>query len=161
VDCRDRATQNTENAIQNAHQDNHSGKAMEIVLRHAQQQGVAFCPQLPLLPTLQDIKGKLTREARGEGGAAAPGPPASRNATVTDEPQTGESTGFLGAGKALRNGTRTSLEVFNAVGFFMFTQCAGNPTGEWPRVLCAPPNTVDTDHVITMARWIQGGLISK
>jgi hypothetical protein len=63
--CRDRATANTEDAIMNAHQDNHSGKAMEVVLAHAQQQGAVFLPALPLIPTLQDIKG-MSREARAQ-----------------------------------------------------------------------------------------------
>jgi hypothetical protein len=29
-------------------------------------------------------------------------------------------------------GDKDCEDVFNAVGFFLFTQCAGNARGEWP-----------------------------
>jgi hypothetical protein len=130
--CRDRATANTEDAIMNAHQDNHSGKAMEVVLAHAQQQGAVFLPALPLIPTLQDIKG-MSREAR----AQEAGTSTKRRRAIWDDREADEHTSFLGNGSAMRNGTTEATTIYNAVGFFMYTQCRANPSGEWPAVLCA------------------------
>ena len=135
--CRDRATASTENAIQNAHQDNHSAKAMEVVLANAQQQGVVFSDDVPLVPTLQDVKRMVSRQASSDR-AAVPGraPPRVR-AQLRDTPDPGELTYFLGKGKPLRMGTCDAFAVLNAVGFFVYTQCGKNPSGQWPTVLCA------------------------
>jgi hypothetical protein len=131
---RDRATASTESAIQNAHQDNHSGKAMEVVLAHAEQQGAVFCKDIPLVPSIKDVK-RLVSGHRLEPGTQGPG--SSKKGQLSDQAERGELTYCVGVGEALRNGTKAASEVYNAVGFFLYTQCAENLTGEWPQVLCA------------------------
>jgi hypothetical protein len=142
--CRDRVAKNTENAIQLAHEDNHCAKALEVVLSNARDKGVEFCEDLPLVPNLQEVKEYLSRKAQeaGAGGAAAPAASdtASREpGKITDAPQEGERTFFMGKGKLLGARSDDGVTVRNAVGFFMYTHCEGNPGGEWPPVLgCAP-----------------------
>jgi hypothetical protein len=135
---RDRASKNTENAIQSAHEDNHSAKAMEVVLCHARDKGVAFCPDLPLVPTLQEVKEYMSRATRdgvhvpAAGGVAHPG---RGRGKFTDSPECGERTFFMGKGQALGVASHDGVAARNAVGFFMYTHCAKNPRGEWPHVL--------------------------
>jgi hypothetical protein len=107
---------------------------MEVVMAHAQQQGAVFPAGLPLIPTLHDIKGLLTQEA------SAPRPGTSRRApprSIRDAQEEGEFTYFEGKGRDMRNGADEATDVYNAVGFFLYTQCSSNPTGVWPTVLCA------------------------
>jgi hypothetical protein len=129
---RDRASKDTENAIQLAHEDNHGAKAAEVLLSHARGQGVTFCAGIPLVPSLQDVKNMLSRDTR----AVAHGQPARRQQGLTDLPCKGESTFFLGKGRRVRPGSAEGATVFNALGFFMLTQCADNGRGEWPSKLC-------------------------
>jgi hypothetical protein len=136
--CRDRVAKNTENAIQLAHEDNHCAKALEVVLSNARDKGVEFCADLPLVPNLQEVKEYLSGKALGGGGggAAAAGETASRGkGKITDTPQEGERTFFMGKSKRLGARSKDGVTVRNAIGFFMYTHCAGNAGGEWPAVL--------------------------
>lgn len=116
------------------------------MLSHAQDKGVEFCPDLPLVPTLQEVKDLLSREARagGPGGApAAGGGPRPRQQDLTDCPQAGERTFFLGKGKRLGVSTADGVAARNAIGFFLFTRCKENGRGEWPQVLGSAPQLSD------------------
>jgi hypothetical protein len=141
--CRDRASRNTENAIQQAHEDNHSGKAMEVLLRQAKDQGTAFCEGLPLRPSLDDVTKYLIQGQRrdAELAAAADGVPvAARRVrkTILDTRERGEGTFFLGLGNVMRPSDRASLPAMNAIGFFLYTRCEGNHTEAWPATMGAP-----------------------
>jgi hypothetical protein len=169
--CRDRSSKSTENAIQLAHEDNHSVKATEVVLRQAQDNGVEFCPDLPLMPTLQDVKVYLSQEAsRGAGDAVAPLPERGRG-KITDSPQHGEQTFFMGKGKRLGVATQDGVLVRNAIGFFLYTQCRQNTRGEWPAVLgtyryTVPiPSSLAANHThlffYQCAFFIRGACVAK
>jgi hypothetical protein len=107
---------------------------MEVVMAHAQQQGAVFPPGLPLIPTLHDIKGMLSQEASAQRpGTSTRAPPRS----IRDAQEEVEYTYFEGKGRDMRNGADEASDVYNAVGFFLYTQCSCNPTGVWPTVLCA------------------------
>jgi hypothetical protein len=136
---RDRATQNTENAIQLAHEDNHSAKATEVVLSYARQNGVAFCPDLPLVPTLQEVKFYMSRKAVHRSGEASAPRPERGHGKITDSPQRGECTFFMGKGKQFGVDTQDGVDVRNAIGFFLYTHCQQNTRGEWPAVLGTAP----------------------
>lgn len=130
--CRDRATKDPQNAIQRAHEENHAGKAMETVLSRAAQDGVQFCEGMPLVPTLQEV----TRHLAGQRHTKAKS--TRIRATLKDDPGDGELTFFLGKGARLKDiGHEAGREVRQAVGFFMYTQCAENNRGEWPSVMGA------------------------
>jgi hypothetical protein len=134
--CRDRAAKDTVNAIQQAHDDNHSGKAMEVLLTLAQQEGKEFCAGLPLVPTLDDVSCWLASECRLD--VAAPGvPPRRERSTLRDSPDDGDTTFFLGKGVAMRLAHGPTIEAMNAVGFFLYTQCDGNKGDKWPSTLGA------------------------
>lgn len=134
---RDRASKDTEGAIQKAHEDNHSGKAMEVLLSHAQQNGTHFCPELPLVPTLQEVSCLLTKETRAQLQQDRGGRPTRPRvaSSVVDAPQQGEYTFFLGRGKPMRLSAPESREVLNAFGFLMYIACEGNARGEWPATM--------------------------
>jgi hypothetical protein len=157
--CRDRATANTESAIQNAHQNNHGGKAMEVVLKDAQQRGIQFCDALPLVPTMKDVRRMVSLQAK-EANIQAPAGAAVRNPRrtnkVTDPPQDGELTYLVDQGELMRNGTELAEQVYNAVGFFLYTQCEGNPNGEWPLVLCAPHHPLLNTRFGGIIIWVCG-----
>lgn len=109
---------------------------MEVVLAHAKQQGAVFNEDLPLVPSLEDVRRLVSQ------GPAAPGEPAKIGGQkakdpACDRPEPGETTYFKGVGKRLQKGTQQASEVYNAIGFFLYTQCKGNPRGEWPQDLCA------------------------
>jgi hypothetical protein len=142
--CRDRATKNTENAIQLAHEENHSAKATEVVLSHAKESGVEFCTDLPLVPTLQEVKVYLSTKGHcGVDAALAPRSVRGRG-KITDSPQRGERTFFMGKGKRLGVATQDGEDVRNAIGFFMYTRCQQNTRGEWPAVLGTAPHSQDS-----------------
>jgi hypothetical protein len=133
--CRDRAAKDTENAIQQAHDDNHSGKAMEVLLARAKQQGKQFCTGLPLVPTMDDVASWLAKERREEAG---PGVPAQRQRSkLRDAPSPGDSTFFLGKGETMRLANANTNKAMLAVGFFLYTQCDGNAGDKWPKTLGA------------------------
>jgi hypothetical protein len=75
----------------------------------------------------------MSREAR----AQEAGTSTKRRRAIWDDREADEHTSFLGNGSAMRNGTTEATTIYNAVGFFMYTQCRANPSGEWPAVLCA------------------------
>jgi hypothetical protein len=113
-----------------------------VVLSHARDKGVEFCADLPLVPTLLEVKDYLSRRASGGGGGDVP-PGALRpqrgRGKITDSPQEGEHTMFLGSGTRLGVASPQGAAVRNAIGFFLYTRCKQNATGEWPAVLgCAP-----------------------
>jgi hypothetical protein len=111
---------------------------MEVVLAHAQQQGAVFSEDLPLIPTLHDVKRLQSRAARDEG-AAQGGAACNRRVrkSIMDHSEAGEFTCFQGKGKDMYNSSPVACAVYNAVGFFLYTQCRANATAEWPAVLCA------------------------
>lgn len=142
--CRDRAAKDTENAIQQAHEDNHSGKAMEVLLARAQARGgAAFCEGLPLVPTLDEVTKMLAKERRREEALAAgevmheDGPARRQRATVTDARGADDDTFFLGKGENMRLSNAQTKPAMNAVGFFLYTQCAGNTGDKWPDTMGA------------------------
>jgi hypothetical protein len=114
---------------------------MEVVLKYAEQRGVQFCDSLPLVPTLKDVRRMVSLQAK-EASTRAPDGTAVRNPRKTnkvpDAPQEGELTYLVDLGEPMRNGTVIAEQVYNAVGFFLYTQCDGNQNGEWPPVLCVP-----------------------
>jgi hypothetical protein len=110
---------------------------MEVVLAHAQQQGAEFPAELPLIPTLQDIKRLISRDASAQAEGTANRQPPRRS--IWDAQEEGEFTYFEGKGRQMKNGDDEAIEVYNAVGFFMYTQCRDNQNGEWPAVLRASP----------------------
>lgn len=137
--CRDRASKDTENAIQLAHEDSHAGKAVEAHLRSAQAQGVQFCRDLPLLPAMQDVKDLVAKEAK-EARAGAGGQVARRRLKkLSDLPGPDEATFFIGKGTAVTAGSTDYADVLNAIGFFMYTHCSENERGEWPQTIGVPP----------------------
>ena len=108
---------------------------MEVLLSEAQQSGVEFCEPLSLVPTLQEISQMLAGEARAA--ARLGGVQRRARESLSDQPQRNEGTFFLGKGTKL--GVREEvLEVKNAIGFFLYTQCADNKRGEWPAVMGGP-----------------------
>jgi hypothetical protein len=128
--CRDRASKNTENALQNAHEDNHSGKAMEVLLMKAKRQGVEFCNELSLLPTLDEVSKHVARMTGPQG-------PRRVRTTITDSRGHGDSTFFLGNGTRMRLDDSDTKPAMNAVGFFLYTQCRGNTGDRWPDIMGA------------------------
>jgi hypothetical protein len=130
--CRDRASKDTENAIQLAHEDNHSAKAGEVLLSDAKAKGARFCAELSLVPSLQEVKELLSKLAKEARAVVAGGRVPRKPRKINDVPSEGDSTFFLGKGKIVDVGDKDCEDVFNAVGFFLFTQCAGNARGEWP-----------------------------
>jgi hypothetical protein len=144
--CRDRASKDTENAIQLAHEDNQSGKAVEVLLSKAKATGAQFCADLPLVPSLQEVKELLAKLAK-EAMAVVAGRAPRKARKLKDLPSQGDSTFFLGKGRAVGVGDKDCDDVFNAVGFFLFTHCAGNARGEWPATVGAPPAPLHTNNV--------------
>lgn len=130
--CRDRVGGSTENAIQLAHTDNHCAKALELELCVAsQQRPPGYCTRgIPLAPTLEDVRhynsGRRRAHARVTG---------DRRETY-DAADAGDETVFLGKRLPQRGGMRT-LEMHNAVGFFMYTTCKLNSLGTWPQKMGA------------------------
>jgi hypothetical protein len=120
---------------------------MEVVLAHAQQQGAAFPADLPLIPTLLDIKRLISRDGSAQAAGTSHRPPPRRS--IWDAQEAGEFTYFEGKGNEMKNGSDEATTVYNAVGFFMFTQCRENKTGEWPSVLRASPDNVTIFSVST------------
>lgn len=141
--CRDRASKSTENALQLAHEDNMSGLAMELLLnRAAQEQGVEFAKNLPLVPTLQEVAAMRSSDAK-ENRAGGRGTRSKKKKKLRDFPEGDECTFFLGGGEVMKMHQDDTRDAMNAIGFFLYTQCCGNKRGEWPPTLGA----------LTVWRW--------
>jgi hypothetical protein len=136
--CRDRAAKDTENAIQQAHEDNHSGKAMEVLLTQAKTKGTHFCEGMPLVPTLEEVTKMLRLKARTS--AAAATLDARRPRVRSGAPQDrcdGDLTFFLGNGEKMRLSDGHTNTSMNAIGFFLYTQCDDNIGDLWPATMGA------------------------
>jgi hypothetical protein len=138
--CRDRAAKDTENAIQQSHEDNHSGKAMEVLLTQAKDKGTHFCEGIPLVPTLEEVS-----KMQGLAAAIDAGKPARRaRPDVLHDHAQGDDTFFLGKGQALRRSHGETMPAMNAVGFFLYTQCDGNTGDKWPATMGARTGSICT-----------------
>lgn len=139
--CRDRASRNTENAIQHAHENNISGKAMEVLLAQEKDRGTPFCEDIPLVPTLEEVVKMLSRDPDDvhlySGSTAGPSRGRGARSPCQDHGEDGERTILIGKGEALAYGSQHGMQALNAVGFFLYTQCAGNVGDEWPAVVGA------------------------
>jgi len=165
---------NTENAIQGAHEDNFSAKAVSVLLHREKDKGQQLHAELPLQISLQDVRQYVSTHASGcptvqpldpvgEGGgpqaaagndnvgavqAASPtaGPKKTRYRKKRpvkpkiDEPDNDEDTRLLGKRTALLASNSKPVDVHNAVGFFLYTQCRNNTLGHWPETLGATPH---------------------
>lgn len=130
---KDRATTHTENAIAHAHEDHNSRTAMELFLSKAKNLGVQFCPDMSLAPSLEEaceVGENRARAAQGDNGH--PARTKRRPSLKDDVEQEGELTGFQGVGTKLKVNSPDDLAAKNAIGFYLFTQCAENGNGEWP-----------------------------
>jgi hypothetical protein len=95
---------------------------------------VRFCEGLPLVPTLQEV----TRYLAGQQVERRRATLKRIRASLKDDPGEDELTFFLTKGENLKDWSHPSgKEVRQAVGFFLYTQCAGNRRGEWPSLVGA------------------------
>ena len=141
--CRDRVGGSTENAIQLAHTDNHCAKALETQLCIASQQLPEGHrkPGIPLAPTMDDVReyNAGTRRQGTQAQDAAAGRRTRRRRTTKqlwDTPDIGDDTLFEGKQFNARGNARQT-EIYNAVGFFMYTTCKANGNGTWPETMGA------------------------
>lgn len=60
---------------------------------------------------------------------------------LKDKPTPGDGTLFTGTGTHCRESAGgNNLDILNALGFFLYTQCRDNERGDWPLCTCASPS---------------------
>ena len=148
--CKQKATRWPEFTIAAGHTDNYARLAMEVLMWQAKQQHPEYLdPNLPLLPSIYDLKQMLAEEARRHQ-AAQGGRPRARPDPIKDLITAEEDTVFKGNGSRLNPGVdANSDDILSAIGFFLYTQCPANVRGEWPPQTCAL--SLKVNHVLHLS----------
>lgn len=103
-----------------------STQAMRAVADHAKAKGVQFCPGMPLIPSLKEVKESQSKR-RGRAAAAQEQvtPHEGRSSPLDNGPpppaaEMGEGTTLLGAATRVTPRIAECLQMHQTIGFFLF-----------------------------------------